>query len=143
MQQLMVGPSAVARLLRVEEREVLADDVLGRVALDALRADVPCRDTAVDVQHEDRIFADAFHQQAEAFFALSQRLFVAASLGEVARHLRVADQRARRVAHCGDDDVGPEQPSLRTRQPSSSNDPVRWVISSSCSGSRRANASGG
>ncbi len=115
--QLVVGPSAVAHVLRIEHGQMLADDLVGRVALDALRPDVPGGHLAVDVQHEDRVFAHAFHQQAETLLALAQLLLMAASLREVAGDLREADQRAALVAHGRDDGVGPEQRTILADAP--------------------------
>ena len=75
----------------IEAREVLADDLVGAVALDALGAGVPGRDVAVGVEHEDRVVLDALDQQAEALLALPQRLLVLAPLGQVAGDFREAD----------------------------------------------------
>jgi hypothetical protein len=65
-------PVDVELLLRVEDREVPADDLGGVVALVELRALVPAGDVAVHVEHEDRVVAHALHHQAEAFLALAQ-----------------------------------------------------------------------
>jgi hypothetical protein len=115
--KLVLGPAAVAHLRRIEHGQMLADDLLGRVALDALRSDVPGGDPPVDVQHEDRVFAHALHQQAEAFLALAQLVLVVAPLRQVAGDLGEADERAALVAHGGDDDVGPEQRSVLADPP--------------------------
>ena len=72
---------------------------LGLVALDALGAGVPARDVAVGIEHEDRVVLHALDQQAEALLALAQLLLLRAALGEVARDLGEAAQRAVVVAH--------------------------------------------
>src|SRR5262249_24646451 len=52
-------------LLGVEAREVLADDLVGAPALDALGADVPGRDAAVGVEHEDGVVEDALDEEPQ------------------------------------------------------------------------------
>ena len=49
----------------------------------------------VGVEHEDRVVLHALDEQAEALFALAQRLFGGAPFGQVARDLREADQLRR------------------------------------------------
>ena len=115
--QLVLGPAAVADVLRIEDGKVPADDVSGGVALDPLRPDVPGGDPSVDVEHEYGVLVDAFHHQAEPLLALSQRFFMGAALREVARDLGEADQLAGRIAHRGDDDVGPEQGAVLAHAP--------------------------
>lgn len=63
--QFLLGPAAVERLLRIEAREVLPDDLVRGIALDALRALVPRDHHAVGVQHEDRVVAHALNHQAK------------------------------------------------------------------------------
>ena len=143
--ELVLRPPALARLLRIEGREMLADDLGGFVALDALRAAVPGGDVAVGIEHEDRVVADALDEQAKALLALPQGFLVRAALGQVARDLGEADELALRVANGGDDDVGPEAASrpCARRQPSSSKLPSARATLSSCAGTPRASASGG
>jgi hypothetical protein len=50
---------------REEDREVLTEDLLGRVALEAGRPLVPQGDAGVGVEHEDRVVRDVLHEQAE------------------------------------------------------------------------------
>jgi hypothetical protein len=54
-----------ALLRRVEHREMLADDLVRAVALDALGARVPAHHPAGGVQQEDGVLGDALDQQAE------------------------------------------------------------------------------
>jgi hypothetical protein len=61
--QLLVRPVFRESIGRVEPREMLADDFIGRIALDALRALVSRRDDAIRIQHEDRVIADAFDHE--------------------------------------------------------------------------------
>ncbi|HET8584985.1 MAG TPA: hypothetical protein VFM89_04535, partial [Casimicrobiaceae bacterium] len=103
--QLVLGPAAVDGVLRVEDREMLADDLVRRITADALRAGVPRDDAAVGIEHEDRVVDDAVDEQPESFFAFCQRLLVRAPLGQVARDFREADQRTGLVTKRGDDDV--------------------------------------
>ncbi len=53
---------------------MLADDLLGAVALDPLGAGVPVGHDAARIEHIDRIVGDALNQQAEPLLALAQRL---------------------------------------------------------------------
>src|SRR6185436_1459406 len=64
-----------AGVVRIELREVPADDLVRRIAEDALGAGVPARHVAVVVEHEDGVVDDAFHHQPEAPLALRKRAF--------------------------------------------------------------------
>jgi hypothetical protein len=55
---------------RVEGAEVAADDLVGAVALDPLRATVPRRDVTARIEHEDGVVAHLLDQQDEAVGAL-------------------------------------------------------------------------
>src|SRR5262245_44249083 len=87
---------------------MLTDDLLGSIALDALRACIPREDITICIQHEDGIVAHVLDQQPKAFFALTQAFLVVATVGEIAGHFREPAQRAALVPNRGDDDVGPE-----------------------------------
>src|SRR5690606_29723348 len=63
--ELLFGPAAVTHFLRIEQREVLADDLPGLVPLDLLGAGVPARDPAPGVAQEARGVAHGLHQPAE------------------------------------------------------------------------------
>src|SRR6185312_10682019 len=54
-----LGHAGGALLWRIEDREMLADDFVGGVALDTLRAGIPIADIAVAVEHADRVVGDA------------------------------------------------------------------------------------
>src|SRR5215204_1153238 len=64
--------SAPDVLIGVEDREMLPDDLLGLVALDALSSKVPCCDVPIGVEHEDGVVLDALDQEAEALFAFPE-----------------------------------------------------------------------
>ena len=68
-----VGTPA-ARSSGIESREVLADDLSRRIALDALGAGIPAGDDTVRVQHVERIVGDAVYQQPELTLAFAQTL---------------------------------------------------------------------
>src|SRR6476469_6347193 len=53
---------SVAILGRVESREVLTRYFLGPIALEALRPRVPAADTAVRIEHVDRIIGNALNE---------------------------------------------------------------------------------
>ncbi len=75
---------------------------------DLLGTGIPGGHVAVRVQHEDGVVAHAFDQRAKAHLVVAQRLFVAAPLGEIARHLGIAHERAVGRVQRGDHHVGPE-----------------------------------
>jgi len=70
--QRVLGQTGVYILRDMKTRQMLADDLLGAVALEALRAGVPTGDPPRQIQHEDGVISDPFHQQPEAPFALPQ-----------------------------------------------------------------------
>lgn len=51
---------------------MLADDLLGRIALDPLAADVPARHDAGRADHIERVVRDTFDKKTETAFALEQ-----------------------------------------------------------------------
>ena len=53
-------------LERIEAREVLADNFVGAIPLDALRTNVPRRDMSARIEHEDRVVAHALDDVAIA-----------------------------------------------------------------------------
>ncbi len=94
-----------------------AQDLPGLVALDAPGAGVPGRDPALGIQLADAVVGDAFDQQAELLLAAAQRLLGSTPLGQVARDLGEAAQRARRVADRVDDDMRPEARAVLAHAP--------------------------
>src|SRR5262249_10640698 len=58
--------AGVAILLTVKTAVMLTDDLLGAIALDALRARIPVADDPVGIEHEHGVVADAIDQQLEA-----------------------------------------------------------------------------
>ena len=107
-----------AILLRVEAREMLAQDLAARVPGDALGAGVPAGDAAVHVQHVDRVVGHALHQQPEALLALAQRFLVRPPPGEVAGDLGKAQELTVGVAQRGDHDIRPEPRAVLAQAPS-------------------------
>ncbi len=59
--------------LGVKFREMLPDNLLRRVALDALRAGVPRGHQPMGIEHVDCVVDDAVHQQSKLRFALVDR----------------------------------------------------------------------
>jgi hypothetical protein len=68
----VLGQFSSQRFGRTEPRNVLTDEFVGQVALEALGAGVPCENVAFAFEHEDRVGPDAFDEQARAFLALAQ-----------------------------------------------------------------------
>ena len=63
--QVSFGPTVAAVLGRVEDRDVLADDLARLVALDALGAKVPGQDVAIGSHQEDRVVGDRLDQETK------------------------------------------------------------------------------
>ena len=106
--QCFLRGAGFAIFLRVELGKVGADDLLGLIALDALRPEIPADDVAFGIEHVDGVIGNALHQQPELLLASPERLFGGSALGEVARNLGKAEQRSRGIADRVDDDIGPE-----------------------------------
>src|SRR5579864_5244794 len=62
----------------VETREIFSNNLPGGVALDFLGPGIPCRDNPDWVQHVNRVFFDAFYQEAELLLTRVQ-LFMCAT----------------------------------------------------------------
>src|SRR5579862_1752989 len=75
--QLVLRPLLVSGVIGIEDREMLSDDFLCTIALEALGAGVPGEHVACRVEHEDRIIAHALDQQPEALLAVAHGLFIA------------------------------------------------------------------
>src|SRR5215208_5271249 len=88
--QLFVRVPAFDVLIGVEDREVLSDDLLGLIALDALGAWIPGGDVPFGVEHEDGVVLDALHQEPEALLALPENLLYGpwrfSEIGRLHRH---------------------------------------------------------
>src|SRR5690606_10139741 len=69
--QLQLGPAHANGLLRIEAREVMADDLRGAVALDAFGAGVPAAHDAAGIEHEDGVIDHALDHQPEQVVANS------------------------------------------------------------------------
>ncbi len=104
-------------LLAIEAREMLTDDLVRPIALDALRAGIPARDMARRVEHVDRIVRDALDQQLELLLAAPQRFGGGFSLAQIPRDLGVAEQFARRGPDRVDHHMRPEPAALLVDPP--------------------------
>src|SRR5205823_5475609 len=92
----------------VEAGEVLADDLLGRIALEPLGPSIPGGDHALWVEHEDGVVPNPLDQQAETLFAQAKFLLGLFPIRKVSRDLQEAPNLAGIVPQGGDDDVGPK-----------------------------------
>jgi hypothetical protein len=75
-----LGKAGVALLWCIERREMPADDILPRIALDPFGPGIPVHDMAGRIEHIDRVVGDTFDQQAETLFGLFE-------LGQARREL--------------------------------------------------------
>src|SRR5581483_9488878 len=82
--------------LRVEAGEVLADDLLGFVALVPLGPGVPGHNSSVWVEHEDRIVSCALNQQAKLIGLLSGSPLFLKEVDE-STHLDLDNERHERL----------------------------------------------
>jgi hypothetical protein len=96
---------------------VLADDVLGRIALDALGAGVPIDHNAVGIEHEQRVVDHAGDERAELVRGFAQLLLRHLPLGDVAGDLGKADQPIILVADGVDLDQRPEAAAVFAHAP--------------------------
>src|SRR5262245_52980495 len=71
--ELLRRPVAIPIGLGVEDREMLADDLAGLVALEPLGTRIPGENVAHRVEREDGIVAHALHQQPVETFGLRRR----------------------------------------------------------------------
>src|SRR5207249_4059719 len=92
----------------IKPGNVLSENLLGRVPLDALGPGVPAHHPPCGIEHEQRILLHALHQQPEPLLRLAQGLFRPVSPGQVARDFREAEQRAVGAPQGRDHDVRPE-----------------------------------
>src|ERR1700677_2006860 len=88
--RLAGGPSFV----RIELREMPANDFARSVALDPFRSEVPVGDLAVGVDHVDGVVGDALHKEPELLFAELELPLGILAFGEVARDLGVSQEVA-------------------------------------------------
>jgi hypothetical protein len=71
--QFLLRNTLLDPLLRIEAREVLAEDLVLTIALEALRSGVPADDSPVGIEHENRVVDDAFDQHAKLLVGLHER----------------------------------------------------------------------
>jgi hypothetical protein len=103
-----VGLPRGAILGRVEDGEVLADDLARLVPFVLPRAGVPGGDVPRGVEHEDRVVGDRVDELVEARLGGVELLVGGALRRQVTRHLREAGDLAVLVLERRDDDAGPE-----------------------------------
>src|SRR5215211_4037160 len=86
---------------------MLTDDLVLRVALQALRTGIPVRHPPERVEHVDGVVFDTLHEQAEALLAEAQLLPSGLLLADVTGDLGKADELARGIVDRIDDHVSP------------------------------------
>src|SRR3974390_1741243 len=96
---------------------MLAEHLLGAIAVQLLGAAVPAHDVARGVEHVDRVILHALNQEPEALLALPQPLVRGTALGQITHDHGVADEVRVGVAQGRDHTVGPEAPAILTHTP--------------------------
>src|SRR5258708_2940632 len=98
---------------------MLVDDLLGAIAFDGLRPEVPAGDIAVHVQNVDGVVADVLHHHAEPLLARAHLLFGELPFGDVLadaddphRPARIVAVHASLVVHRPADPVRPHDAKL-------------------------------
>src|SRR6185312_10186333 len=122
--QLAVAAPGGDVLRQPEHRRMAADDLTRQVAVDAFGGRVPGGDPPLAIEHEDGVVLDRINEQAEPLFATPQVFLGAAAQGQVARHLREAQQRAVLRAQGRDDHVGPKARAVLADPPALVLDPA-------------------
>ncbi len=97
--ELVLGPLLLPRLVRIKNREVVPDDLVGSVSLEALGASVPCQNITLRIQHENRIISDALDEQLETLLALARAFCVDADLTSHALHTLACGAPAHPPSH--------------------------------------------
>src|SRR5215212_7062420 len=72
--EVSLGPATPYVLFGEEHGEVLSDDLLRLLALEAFRARVPAGDAPLRAEREDRVVPHAFYQRAEMLLVPAQEL---------------------------------------------------------------------
>jgi hypothetical protein len=112
-----LGLAIRAVLGRVEEGEVLTDDLGRLVAFRLARALVPRRHMPGRVEHEDGVVGDRVDQMMKALLGAPQLLLRLPPLREIPRDLAEAAQLTLLVPQSGDHHVRPEQRAVLAHPP--------------------------
>src|SRR5215208_211578 len=75
--EVSLGPATHYGLFGEEHGEVLSDDLLRLIALEAFGTSVPAGDASLRVEREDGVIPHAFYQRAEVFLVPAQAFSVA------------------------------------------------------------------
>src|SRR6516225_4372369 len=70
---------------REEDGEMLAHHLAGAEAGDSLGANVPTRNAALGIEHDERVVSDPVDEEAESLFALAASRFGLQALGDVTK----------------------------------------------------------
>lgn len=111
-------------LLRVETGEMLTDNLVSLIPLDALRAGVPTDDVALGIQQIDRVVGDALDKEPEQLLSMPQFLLGLFTLRQVAGDLAETDQLAGRIPNRVDHDVRPELAAVLADSPALAFEPT-------------------
>src|SRR5687767_8639411 len=104
----MVWPTSVQGILGVKAGEVLADDLVGPVALDPLGPFVPRSDVATLVEQEDGVVLGPFDEEPETLLAAPQFFLGLLAPCQVTGDFREAPQLSLLIPQRRDDHVRPE-----------------------------------
>ena len=97
---------------------MLSDDLIGRVALEPLRARVPVNNDPARVQHVDGVIDDAFDEDTEATLAFQQRIPCCDAFCDIAGNLGEAYEIAVLVHDLVEYCIAPETTAVLAYAPS-------------------------
>jgi hypothetical protein len=102
---------------RVEFREMLPNNFLATIALDAFSAAVPVCDHAFWTKHVNRAIGHTLHQQSKLFLTGAQGLGGQLALRQIPRDLGITNEIFVGVANGINDDIGPEPAAVLADPP--------------------------
>ena len=105
-------------LLRIENREMLPDDLLVFVPLDPARPEIPGRDLPVGIENEDGVIAHRIDEETHQLLGFPVPILGSLALRQIPGHLREADELSALVAQGGDHRVRPEPAAIAPNPPS-------------------------
>src|SRR6185312_5423295 len=106
--QLPFALAGLDVLFRIETGKMLADDLVGGIALEALGSGVPRRNVSGRVENEDGVVLHRGDQKPKPLLASSQVLVGALSLAQIARDLAETNEAPGAISERRDHHIGPK-----------------------------------